>query len=398
MKKRAGQIQIGVLLIGAALCVPQLASQASPAAAETQPQPKAMLVDGQPALSLDYGDGMGFLIVYTKFHDKPAFRFSVSHPGKDWKECGGYLWIANNEIAYSPDPTSNPNQCAQGSDSDVAFDRPRPQFTDVRTGDFGDISLTEGSDKKTEGRRPRSEGSGGFRATVVHNVALGKKWVFWRNGAFPPNAFNALDRNELQNAGELMDPWIQAAFNNFPDAENKFLQATAGIPRPLTTEQISTVGSAEKAAEASEQAGNLQAAFDAYVSAVANLPPNATGEQVDSLREHMLRLVPRLSSAPAIPEEAKRHLAFALAAMSDWKTSGDAGKLSEAVDELNKVARLAPWRPEAYFNLGVVLEGQNQYEAAARNYKLYLLAAPNAPDADAVQQKIYQLEYKSGAR
>jgi integrase len=39
-----------------------------------------------------------------------------------------------------------------------------------------------------------------------------------------------------------------------------------------------------------------------------------------------------------------------------------------------------------------------QYAAAARNLKLYLLAAPNAADADAIQQKVYQLEYKSGAR
>jgi len=46
--------------------------------ATQDPNPKPTTVDGQPALALDYGDGMGFLIVYTKFHDKPAFRFSLN--------------------------------------------------------------------------------------------------------------------------------------------------------------------------------------------------------------------------------------------------------------------------------------------------------------------------------
>jgi hypothetical protein len=393
-RKSAFNAQVGMTLVLAMALggfTAVVVGQSQPEHNNAAPTPKAILVDGQPALSLDYGDGMGFLIVYTKFHDKPVFRFSISHPGPGIGrvyECGGYLWVAKDEIAYTSDPAANQKTCvhhhsATGMRVAEEFDLPRTHFSDLEVS-AGGIELNVIS--KT------SDLPDGFDwANFVHNVAPDKRWLpNDKNGSAQPNEMNA--------AQKLAAPWLQEAFDNFPDAERNFFQATAGIPRPLTTEQISTVGSAEKAAEASEQAGNLQAAFDAYVSAVANLPPNATGEQVDSLREHMLRLVPRLSSAPAIPEEAKRHLAFALAAMSDWKTSGDAGKLSEAVDELNKVARLAPWRPEAYFNLGVVLEGQNQYEAAARNYKLYLLAAPNAPDADAVQQKIYQLEYKSGAR
>ncbi len=104
MWRRAGLLQVGLSLIGALLCAQRLASQ-EPAAG--QPQPKAMLVDGQPALSLDYGDGMGFLIVYTKFHDKQAFRFSISHIGGHDYECGGYLWLAKDEIAYTSDPAAD---------------------------------------------------------------------------------------------------------------------------------------------------------------------------------------------------------------------------------------------------------------------------------------------------
>jgi tetratricopeptide (TPR) repeat protein len=385
--------QTGVILLGLlvfSVCPPRLPGQSSPAAASAEPQPKAMLVDGQPALSLDYGDGMGFLIVYTKFHDKPAFRFSVSHGGfgvVHTSECGGYLWIAKDEIAYFPDATANEKVCTHmRSSMTEEFDLPRNQFTTVHWSTdaaFLGLSVRE--------KAPNVSSDGFYYAFFVHNIEPRDNWWI---GDHRDTAQLA----ESNSAGKTAMPWLQGAFDNFPDAEMKFQQATSTITLPSTASQENLANSAVKAGTTAEQNGNLQAAFNTYVSALANLPPNATGEQVDSLRDHMLRLVARLSPAPAVPEEAKRHLAFALAAMSDWKSSGDAGKLSEAVDELNQVARLAPWRPEVYFNLGAVLEGQNQYAAAARDYKLYLLAAPDAPDASAVQQKIYQLEYKTGAR
>ena len=41
------------------------------------------------------------------------------------------------------------------------------------------------------------------------------------------------------------------------------------------------------------------------------------------------------------------------------------------------------------------LEKREQYVEAARNLQLYLRAAPKSQDADAVQQRIYELEYKA---
>jgi len=355
--------------------------QAIPAAASAGPTPKATLVDGKPALSLDYGDGMGFLIVYTKFHDKPTFRFSISHPGHGY-ECGGFLWAAKDEIAYSSDPSANQKVCVHmngGLAGDLLDDLLR-QFTNGKLIVGGNMTVY---------LKTQDVSKHGFHdALFVHDVMPSDNWFSTWKGK----------EGEAASAGKIAGPWLQLVYNNFDDAVKQFTQATAGTSLPLTAGQSATILEAEKSGQAAEQARNFRVAFDAYVSALTALPTGATGDEVDSLRNHLIRVADKLNPSPVVPEDAARHLAYALAAMTDWKSSGDTAKLSEAVDELNQVARLAPWRPEVYYNLGIVLEGQNQYAAAARNLKLYLLAAPNSPDADAVQQKIYQLEYKAGAR
>lgn len=192
--------------------------------------------------------------------------------------------------------------------------------------------------------------------------------------------------------------WMQLAFTNFDEAREQFEEMTSSVfAFALEPDQEKALDLQMNQAASLEQQGKPGDALAVYVATLQNLPADAPPNIRDSVRDHLVKLSAGLNPPPT-PEEAKRHLAYALAAMADWKSSGDASKLGNAVDELNQVARLAPWRPEVYYNLGIVLEGQNQYAAAARNLKLYLLGAPNAPDADAVQQKIYQLEYKAGAR
>jgi tetratricopeptide (TPR) repeat protein len=64
-----------------------------------------------------------------------------------------------------------------------------------------------------------------------------------------------------------------------------------------------------------------------------------------------------------------------------------------AAEEFKKASDVAPWWPEAYFNLGLVKEQQKEYEKAIFDLKLYLLAAPQGPDAKSVKQKIYEMEF-----
>lgn len=358
-----------------------------PGDAASQPQaPKATVVDGHPALALDYGDGVGFLIVYGTLHDKPAFRFSVSHlamAGLHHRECGGFLWVSQDEVSYLSDPAAD-KQCVSShihiNNTVNQFDVPRSAVTSAVHVDYVSFFSLKPASKHSDMRD-------GFDAVFAFKAVPGDKPL--------------IDRDltaRLTDAQRKAFHWLEIVLNNFDDAKQQFAQATAGVPFPLSPNQDAGIAAAEKSGEAAEQAGNARQAFDTYVAALTGLPPGASGDAVDSLRESLIRVAAKLNPPPPVPEEAKRHLAYALAAIEEGKTSGDASKLNDAVNQLSQVLRDAPWRPEAYYNLGMVLEQQKQYGEAARNLKLYLMAAPNAQDAEAVQQKIYQLEYKAGAR
>lgn len=111
-----------------------------------------------------------------------------------------------------------------------------------------------------------------------------------------------------------------------------------------------------------------------------------------SLREKIIKLVQTMKPAPAMSEEAQKHLGRGQAAVEIAKTSED---FLLAISEFKKALRLAPWLANAYFNLAVVQEKAGQFNEAMQNYKLYLLAAPSASDAQDVKTRIYGLELKA---
>jgi tetratricopeptide (TPR) repeat protein len=203
---------------------------------------------------------------------------------------------------------------------------------------------------------------------------------------------------------EISNHWLQLAFNDFDTAEKLFLDNTSNILR-LDQEKAARIAQAQKTGDAADKAGDAKRAFQAYLAAFSELPSDDSADADhsihdtrESLRELIIRESQKVLPPPLVPEEANRHYSYALAAIEDFKSTPDPAKLSDAADQLGLALRLAPWWPEAYFNLGVVLENAERYTDAARALNLYLEAAPNAPDATAVRQKIYQLEYKSGAR
>lgn len=147
------------------------------------------------------------------------------------------------------------------------------------------------------------------------------------------------------------------------------------------------------AGQEAEAKGSLREAFDHYLKAIQALPTPPPIETNDRLRKHIINIVLQLTPPPAIPEEARQHAAYALAAIQ--LAEKEPRQLMSAIEELEYSLKIAPWWPEAYFNSAAVSEKAELYFEAARLLRFYLLAAPNAKDAPAVQQKIYQLEYKS---
>lgn len=147
--------------------------------------------------------------------------------------------------------------------------------------------------------------------------------------------------------------------------------------------------SEESAGRTAEQAGKLREALTHYVAALQSVSEGSADDQ--RLREAIIKVVQKLSPPPAVPEEARRFSVRGQVAIKEAKNPSD---FAEAAKEFGKALRVAPWWTDGYINQGVALEKAGRFNEAARALKFYLLAAPNAPDAQNVKDQIYALEYR----
>lgn len=91
---------------------------------------------------------------------------------------------------------------------------------------------------------------------------------------------------------------------------------------------------------------------------------------------------------PTLPEEALRFKAQAEAAVREKR-------FADAAELYAQALAAAPWWPGGRFNLALLLGDLEERTAAAREMKRYLLLAPDAPNARAAQDKIYEWEAKA---
>ena len=133
------------------------------------------------------------------------------------------------------------------------------------------------------------------------------------------------------------------------------------------------------------QSTNPQHTLNQYVSDLQKSPNDY------ALREKIIRHVQTMKPAPAVPREAERFMNRGAAAA---KSAKDANDFKDAVAEFEKATLAAPWMGNAYYNLGVAQDKAGMYSNAIRCLKLYLVAAPNAPDAKNVEKLIDEIEYR----
>lgn len=93
---------------------------------------------------------------------------------------------------------------------------------------------------------------------------------------------------------------------------------------------------------------------------------------------------------PALPEEARRFAVQAQGAVQENDFSGAANYFKQALD-------VAPWWPEGHYQRAILLSGVDDYGGAIAEMKRYLVLAPNAQNARAAQDKIYDWERKAPA-
>jgi tetratricopeptide (TPR) repeat protein len=88
---------------------------------------------------------------------------------------------------------------------------------------------------------------------------------------------------------------------------------------------------------------------------------------------------------PSLPEEARK---FKIQAESAFNRKD----FDEAAARYLDALKVAPWWPEGYFNRALILGETGRYRKAIEEMRKYLLIVPDAQDARAAQDKIYEWE------
>lgn len=88
---------------------------------------------------------------------------------------------------------------------------------------------------------------------------------------------------------------------------------------------------------------------------------------------------------PVMPEVGRKYKVQAEFAAQEKR-------FDKAIELYGKALEIAPWWPEGHFNLALVLGESKKYREAMVEMKHYLLLAPEAAEARAAQDKIYQWE------
>ena len=157
--------------------------------------------------------------------------------------------------------------------------------------------------------------------------------------------------------------------------------------------QGDSVGGTEKElAESAEAQGKLQDALDHYTNALREAYANRwPTDDILSIHGKIFDVHSRLDATSTLPEAAVMHMQRGEAVLEAAK---DQAGLEEAGDEFAQAMLIAPWNSRVYFDKAVVYERMGNYGPAVTGFRLYLLAAPDAKDADDVRAKIAELKRK----
>lgn len=146
-----------------------------------------------------------------------------------------------------------------------------------------------------------------------------------------------------------------------------------------------TFAKAMNTAKDTEAGGNLRAALSQYGRAYRVA---GDGEQSLAVIKAVAEVMRKLPNRPELPEDARRYGVQAT-------TAAEHKSYDEAIALFAKSLEVAPWWAEGHFNRALLLSNQNRYQEAVTSMKQFLMLAPNAPDARAAQDKIYEWELKA---
>lgn len=153
--------------------------------------------------------------------------------------------------------------------------------------------------------------------------------------------------------------------------------------RKAEEERMARLRAIEEAGNEAARAGRLQEALNVYRDLLGEV--SRYGEQDQRVRQSLIRVVRAMPAPPPLPDGVMRSMVRA----ETMVKMGGGGNYAAAGREIEDAVAAAPWLADAYYNLGIVQEKGELYEKAMRNFELCLAAAPQSPNAGAIQAKIY---------
>jgi hypothetical protein len=135
-------------------------------------------------------------------------------------------------------------------------------------------------------------------------------------------------------------------------------------------------------AKQSEQSGDWLIAFREYDRAFQWTPDDTLAGQLSG---GMCRVYSKLGVKPELPEEARRFAIQAQVAITKER-------YQDAIQHLSHLTWVAPWWPNARYDLALLHARVEQYDAAIGAMKAYLILVPGAPYAREAQDQIYTWE------
>lgn len=111
----------------------------------------------------------------------------------------------------------------------------------------------------------------------------------------------------------------------------------------------------------------------------------ADDTEVQDIQETIFSMIRKNPLLSEMPEDARKYALRGEVLIKE-------GNFEQAATELKKAIQIAPYAAQLYLNAAVNYAELKKYPEAIRHMKIYLKAAPDAPNARAARDKIYEWE------
>jgi hypothetical protein len=103
----------------------------------------------------------------------------------------------------------------------------------------------------------------------------------------------------------------------------------------------------------------------------------------------IIKMASAMEQLPPVPEQARKHFVMGTVMFKKAKTPET---YFQSASEFTQCIQIAPWLPEAHYDLALVNEASGDYDAAIGELKVYQLFKLSEDDARKVQDKVYAIE------